>query len=57
MANSITLLTAIVNIQASLEQMKAKLSSHQEEIKINHEKMVAKLVAHQERMGAGINVW
>jgi hypothetical protein len=46
-----------VNIQASLKQMKAKLSSHQEEIKTNHQKMMAKLDNHQERMGASMNAW
>jgi hypothetical protein len=57
MADSTTLLTTIANIQTSLKEMKAKLSSHQEEIKTNHQKTMAKLDDHQERMGASMNAW
>jgi hypothetical protein len=46
MADSTMLLTAIANIQARLEQMKAKLCSHQEEIRTNHKKMMVKLDAY-----------
>jgi hypothetical protein len=57
MGDSTTLLTTIANIQASLEQMKAKLSPHQEEIKTSHQKMMTKLDDHQERMEASMNAW
>jgi hypothetical protein len=49
MADSTLVLTAIANIQASLEQMKAKLGPHQEEIRTN---VIAKLDTHHERMMA-----
>jgi hypothetical protein len=49
MTNLTTLLTAITNIQASLEQMKVKLGSHQE-IRTNHENMDIKINANQAKM-------
>jgi hypothetical protein len=46
MADSTMLLTAIANIQAALEQMKADLGSYREEIRTNQEKMMVKSDVH-----------
>jgi hypothetical protein len=46
MASLTVLLTVIVNIEASLKQ-----------IKFGHEEMMAKLDAHRQRMGASVNAW
>jgi hypothetical protein len=54
MADSTVLLIAMANIQAFLKQTKAKLASHQEEIRTNHEKMGAKIDANQVKTNANL---
>jgi hypothetical protein len=48
MADSTTLLTAIVNIQPTVKQMKAKLDSDQEGIKASKEEIIAQMKVWRE---------
>jgi hypothetical protein len=57
MADLTMLLTAIANNQAFIEQMKARLASHQEEIKTNHTKVDAKIDANLKEIIEVMRAW
>jgi hypothetical protein len=50
MVDSTTLLTAIANIQPSVEQMKEKLNSDQEGIKATKEEIIAEMKVWRQKI-------